>query len=202
MNIDHKKAAGGRASGSHQIGARQTFLVLLGICATLFCEASLAQANRSVTLELQCVGPQALSEVVVTLRNSGNTGTAVVLGTRLGNIYLAKTLSFEARFAEGGRIQNFMFDNPVFSTSTTTREDPWIVPLPAHSSYTVAISSNHFLAASGMRLDEAPGLSDMQLRLTGSKIEPLNFDILGLANWEVLIMDMQSAPVAVPDDCQ
>jgi hypothetical protein len=168
----------------------------------VFVAAALAQTNRAVTLELQCSGQQSLNEVVVTLRNAGNTGTAVVLGTRLGNIYLAKTLSFEARLASG-ELQSFAYDNPGFSTSTSAREDPWIVPLPAHSSYSVAISSNHFLSASsGQRLDEVPAIADIQLHLTGSKIEPLNVDILGLATWDVLIMDMQSAAVAVPDDCR
>ncbi len=180
---------------------KQIFCLLLGICHLAFASAALAQTNRAVTAELQCSGQQSLNEVVVTLRNSGNTGTAVVLGTRLGNIYLAKTLSFEARLANG-LLQHFAFDNPVFSTSSTAREDPWIVPLPAHSSYAVTISSNHFLAGNGQRLDEVAAVADIQLHLTGSKIEPLNVDILGLATWEVLIMDMQSAPLAVPDDCQ
>ncbi|MES2624755.1 MAG: hypothetical protein V4628_05725 [Pseudomonadota bacterium] len=181
---------------------KRGFFGLFCIANLLFGSAAFAQGNRAVTLELQCVGQQTLSEVVVTLRNSGNTGTAVVLGTRLGNIYLAKTLSFEARSGATGAVQSFAFDNPTFSNSTG-REDPWIVPLPAHSSYEVAISGNHFLSAgSGLRLDETSGISDLQLRLKGSKIEPLNLDTLGLSNWEVLVMDIQAIPVAVPDDCK
>ena len=185
---------------------RQGFCFWFGMSNLLFVSATFAQINRSVTLELQCGGQQTINEgrmneVTVTLRNPGNTGTAVVLGTRLGNIYLAKTLSLEARFGDSGQIQNFTFDNPVFSGSTG-REDPWIVPLPAHSSYTVSISSKHFLSASsGLRLDEVPALADIQLHLAGSKIEPMNLDTLGLANWEVLVMNMQSALIAVPDDC-
>jgi len=184
---------------------RCTCLLWLGLCNLAFAQASLAQTNRAVTLELQCVGPQSdqqnLTDIVVTLNNTGNSGTAVVLGTRLGNIYLAKTLGFEARFGSG-QFQNFLYDNPVFSNNSTGREDPWIVPLPAHSSYAVTISANHFMAASGERMDETADLADLQLHLTGSKIEPLNLDLLGLANWEVLVMDMQSAVVAIPDDCQ
>lgn len=177
-------------------------LLALGLCSLLSVSVTFAQTNRAVTIELQCRGVPTLTEVVVTLRNSGNTGTAVVLGTRLNNIYLAKTLSFEGRSAANGLIQTFAFDNPTFS-NTTGREDPWIVPLPAHSSFEVAISSNHFLSAGfDQRLDEASGVTDLQLRLTGSEIEPMNLDTLGLANWEVLVADMQSAPLAIPDDCQ
>jgi hypothetical protein len=77
------------------------------------------------------------------------------------------------------------------------------VPLPAHSSFVVNISGNHFLsAASNQRMDEASSVTDIQLRLKGTGIEPLPIDMLGLGNWDVLVMDMQSAPVAVPDDCQ
>jgi hypothetical protein len=178
---------------------RHSRLFWLGLCSLAFAPVVLSQTNRAVTLELQCIGPQNLDEVIVTLNNSGNTGTAVVLGTRLGNIYLAKTLSFEARFAEGGKFDNFIYDNPTFSNNTTGREDPWIVPLPAHSSYSVTISSNHFVSAAGERMDEVAGIADI---LKGSKIEPLNLDMRGLANWEVLIMDMQSAVAAIPDDCR
>jgi hypothetical protein len=181
---------------------RYALLLWFGLGSLTFASMALAQTNRSVRLELQCVGPQNLREVMVTLNNTGNTGTAVVLGTRLGNIYLAKTLSFEARFTEGGKFDNFIYNNPTFTNNTTGREDPWIVPLPAHSSYSVTISGNHFMSASGERMDEAAGISDLQLRLTGSKIEPVNLDMRGLANWEVLIMDMQSTAVAIPDDCQ
>ena len=181
---------------------RQVFFLWLGICNVVFAPVALAQTNRAVTLELQCIGQQTLDEVVITLRNSGNAGTAVVLGTRLGNTYLAKTLSFEARSAGSGEIRNFGYDNPTFSNSAG-REDPWIVPLPGNSSYAVRISSNHFLsAASGERMDEVTSISDIQVHLTGSEIQPLNLDNRGLASWEVLVMDMQSAAVAVPEDCQ
>ncbi len=181
---------------------RNFMLLAAGLCSMLSTSVASAQANRAVTLELQCRGTQALNEVVVTLRNAGNTGVAIVLGTRLNNIYLAKTLSFEARSAASGLIQTFTFNNPTFSDSGG-REDPWIVPLPANSSYEVAISGNHFHSAGfDQRLDEASGVTDLQLRLTGSKIEPLNLDTLGLANWEVMIADLQAAPIAIPDDCQ
>jgi hypothetical protein len=182
-------------------GRRRACLFWLGLCNLAFAQAALAQTNRAVTLELQCVGQKNLSEVTVTLNNTGNSGTAVVLGTRMGNIYLAKTLSFEARFGNG-QFQNFLYDDPIFSNSGTGREDPWIVALPAHSSYAVTISGNHFAAVSGERMDEVAGIADVQLHLAGRKIEPLNLDIRGLGNWDVLIMDMQSAVVAIPDDCQ
>ncbi len=183
-------------------GGLYALLLWLGLCSLACAPVAFAQANRAVRLEVQCVGPQSLSEVVVTLNNTGSTGTAVVLGTRLGNIYLAKTLSFEARFAEGGKFDNFIYDNPAFTNNTTGREDPWIVPLPAHSSYSVTISGNHFVSGAGERMDEVAGIADLQLRLTGSKIEPVNLDMRGLANWEVLIADMQSTAVAIPEDCQ
>jgi hypothetical protein len=193
-----KRAGFSRTSSN----TRNAGLLWLGLCSLAFAPAALSQTNRAVTLELQCMGQQNPSEVVVTLNNTGSTGTAIVLGTRLGNIYLAKNLAFEARFAEGGKFDNFVYDNPTFTNNTTGREDPWIVPLPAHSSYSVTISGNHFLSASGERMDEAPGIADVQLRLTGSKIEPINLDMRGLVNWEVLIMDMQSAVIAIPDDCR
>lgn len=182
-------------------GKRVTRMLWLGLGNLAFAATAMAQANRAVTLELQCTGPQGLGEVVVTLNNRGNTGTAVVLGTRLGNIYLASTLSFEARLGSG-QFQNFTYDNPAFTNNTTGREDPWIVPLPAHSSYTVSINSNHFLGASGERLDEVSGISDLQLRLTGREITPVNLDMRGLSTWEVLVANMQATAIAIPDDCQ
>jgi hypothetical protein len=200
-SISDMKTASGLDTKIRFIIKPRRFLLWLGICHAVFAPLAFGQTNRAVTLELQCSGQQALTDVVITLRNSGNTGTAVVLGTRLGNIYLAKNLAFEARLASG-QLQNFAYDNPAFS-SGGGREDPWIVPLPAHSSYAVTISGNYFLAAaSGQRMDEADSIADIQLRLTGSEIEPLPIDMLGLANWDVLVADMQSMPVAVPDDCK
>lgn len=183
------------------LDGRRVCLSGLMLASLAFGPAALAQANRGVTLGLQCRGQQGLGEVVAILNNTGSTGTAVVLGTRLGNIYLASTLGFEARLADG-RFQNFSYDNPAFTNNSTGREDPWIVPLPAHSSYEVTISGNHFVSASGERMDEVTDISDIQLRLTGRKIEPVNLDMRGLANWEVLITDMQSTALAIPDDCR
>lgn len=196
------KTIQGREQIRNSFARRNACMLGFGWCTLVFAAAAAAQTNRAVTLELQCTGAQSLDEVVVTLNNTSNSGTAVVLGTRLGNIYLASTLSFEARFGDGGKFQNFTYDNPAFTNNTTGREDPWIVPLPAHSSYSVTLDGNHFVSALDERMDEVAGIADVQLRLTGRKIEPVNLDMRGLANWEVLITNMQSPVLAIPDDCQ
>ena len=105
-----------------------------------FASMALAQTNRTVTLDLQCTGQQNTSEMVVTLKNSGNTGTAVVLGTRLGKKKKKKTLSVEARFAEGGRFDSFLYDN--LHSPTTPRVVRSLDRAAHRSSYSVTITAS------------------------------------------------------------
>jgi len=86
----------------------------------------------NVELALQCdVSSVGATQLRITVRNTGSTDTAIVLGTSIGNGGLvANFLVLEVKRDSNSAVDEFHLDLRVMG-----HVDPWIVPLPAMSEF-------------------------------------------------------------------
>src|SRR5687767_910927 len=114
-----------------QIPNRRILIWAACLFGSLISAARAQDDNPVIEIELQCIVQENLSDLIVTLRNSGDSDTAVVLGETRGNgqVYLADALSVGVKVTGDSADYTFPYFQPDFAF-TIGRVDPWIVPLP------------------------------------------------------------------------
>src|SRR4051794_26736875 len=96
-------------------------------------------AAEPLRLALRCVDASAL-RFRLTVENVGSEPSAVVIGTILGNdrTYVAGPVQFTLR-RPGTDDTIVGFSDPMIA-GVAGRLDPWLIPLPAGSSYALTVS--------------------------------------------------------------
>jgi len=160
-----------------------------------------AQAPQ-IALELKChASPDAVG-LRVTLRNVGLTDTAVVLGLSIGNgnRYLANSLALDVKLDENAVVEKFEYSDPSVP-GVAGRVDPWIVPLPAASEYSLTRPLSHFWS-NGKRLAGSGKPIDIRVNLN-ARAEQRGFgkDMAGVALVNVLVGEFKTAWLRVPTEC-
>jgi hypothetical protein len=125
------------------------FRIILAALLAAFTTTAHAQ-TEAPRLVLAC-SRSATSTFRLTMQNVGNTPTAVVIGSILGNDkkYVPEGLQFTLRRDGTADTDVDWFDPSVAGVGG--RIDPWLVPLPAGASYSIAVlipeSQRHLFAA-------------------------------------------------------
>lgn len=153
-----------------------------------------SQDSEPPALELACSqdGDESV-DLLVTLVNASDEHMAVPMGVRLGNgrSYLATSLVVEAKSGQSNAFQRFEF---LFG-HIAGRSDPWVVPLPAGSKYTITVDLSDFYSSEGHgRLSDLAFPVDVVLRLESRQIPDIAF-------LEGYIGTVRSSQIAVPRDC-
>lgn len=184
------------------MNSANTLISLIGLL--VLCSTSLAQETMPpVEIELQCKAQANLSDLTFTLRNPGTADTAVVLGSTLGNgsVYLAQALSIEVRFVGTSSSSTFIYFNRDHAL-VAGRQDPWILPLPARSEFSLTIRSEDFwLTDLNKPLSDMRDIAEINAHLTAGKIVDVSLDMPGVALTRVWIGEAQSSALPVPSDC-
>ena len=127
-------------------------------------------------------GPQP-DTIRLTIQNSGNQDTAVLLGYALGNgeVYLPREFIVEVTSGDGSQTEPLVFQRPL---RLAGRIDNWIVPLPQQASFTLVLRAFDFIPLTTRSLPFKA--EQLRVRLTGKTItNDLNPDLVGLRNWHV-----------------
>ena len=164
----------------------------LTITAPLFMGIALMQVRAAqpseIALAVACgLAPE---EVTLTIRNTGETDNAVLLGLMLasGRRYLPQELIVEVKTPGGAAVEPLVYrsaDPPGSLPGVfLSRMDHWVVSLPAKASFTLTLRSSDFVSRSGRPVASAPG--ELAVRLTG---RPITFDLnpgaTGMRDWRV-----------------
>jgi hypothetical protein len=149
----------------------------------------------NIVLTLDC--GERPDEVVLSIRNSGEVDTAVLLGIVIANgrWHVPRELMVELKRAGSPDIEQLVYRSPA---GIAGRIDHWIVGLPVRSTFTLTLRPTDFVSISS-----TPGLatpSELRARLTGRAItSDLNPDMTGLQAWRLWTGTVTSNSVQLSD---
>jgi len=132
-----------------------------------------------------------------TLRNTGDDDTAVVAGMTLANgkVYLATNFRVHVSRGQGQENEEFRFVNPRYA-AIAGRVDPWVVPLPRGSSYTLTLPASHFMSKTSFKpLDVTNAGLEMRMVFDSTPIAERSGDLAGLRLLKVWTGRIASAAV-------
>lgn len=134
------------------------------------------------------------NEIQVTMRNTSDNDTAVLLGHVLANgkWYLPRNLTVEITRAGTGQTETLTY-HPV-DLGIAGRIDHWVMPLPGRSSFTLTLRAIDFVSITSRF---TPGPADqLRVRFTGLPVTgPLSVDMTGLQSWRVWTGTLESNAV-------
>ena len=156
-----------------------------------------------VAVELECHASADAVDLRITLPNVGATDTAVVLGNSIGNgsRYFADSLALDVKRNGSSAPERFQYSDPSGPAAVAGRVDPWIVPLPAASKYSLTRPIDHFWS-DGKRLTRS--WEPMELRIYfNARADQRSFgkDVAGEALVNVVVGQFTSEWRRVPTDC-
>ena len=190
-------------------------LGILQLLAYLSCLAVLPAFGQTpqVEMTLQCQPVVNATNLRISLRNTGTIDVNLVLGITLGNgrEYIAQALFLQVKSRDGDAVESFQYSDPGRSFIIAGRVDPWIVPLPAGSEFSITRPVTHFRpsapgqlasrAGDPLSLDRGP--MDLRLRLVSrTQDRPRGDDMVGPGLVHVMPGELQSEWIQVPDDCK
>jgi len=164
--------------------------------------ASTDEVPQPAELVLQCLTTSGTPDLRITLRNTGKQDINLVLGMTLANgrSYHASALFLDVRQRGSDMIEVFQATDA--QPRVAGRMDPWILPLPVASEFSLARSLGDFaMKLDRLTMDRAP--MNMRLRLVPRpEHHPPGSDMVGAGLVHVAPGDLQSAWIRVPEDCK
>ena len=182
----------------------QTRIVAVFVaCFVAAVPGAVSAQSPPIEMVLQCLSAVSAPDLRIALRNTGPKDVNLVLGMTLANgrSYHASALFLDVKRRGSDMIEVFAPTDATFSVAG--RLDPWILPLPVQSEFSLTRSLGSFgMNLERLTMDRAP----MNLRL---RLEPLpqyqpkpNDDTLGAGLVHVQSGRLQSAWIRVPEDCK
>jgi hypothetical protein len=186
-------------------------LQLFGYLCCLVAWPALGQTPQ-VELALQCRASANGTDLRMALRNTGTIDANLVLGITLANgrHYSAGALFLEVKRRDGDAIESYQYSDPDWPAAIAGRVDPWIVPLPAGSEFSITRPINRFWpstpgqtsrVAGQLSLDRGP--MDLRLKLASRPQDrPRGNDMVGPGLVHVLPGELYSEWIRVPEVCE
>lgn len=154
-----------------------------------------APPRADVSLALSC-GEQP-GEVTVTIRNSGQADTAVLIGVALGNgrSYWPHELVVELRRSGSTEVEELVQRGPALIAG---RMDHWVVPLPVRAAFSLRLRAADFFVTSPATA--VWPAEELRVRLTGRPItSDLSLDMTGMKLWRVWTGSARSNALRLSD---
>jgi hypothetical protein len=154
-----------------------------------------APPQPDLSLILRC-GEQP-NELALTIQNSGQTDTAVLIGIALANgrWYLPRELVVDLRRSGSAEVEQLVYRGP---TGVAGRIDHWVVALPVRATFTVLLRSTDFVSTTAATVATPP--TELTVRLTGRPItSDLNVDMTGMKAWRLWTGSASSNTVRLSD---
>jgi hypothetical protein len=154
-----------------------------------------------VLLEVTCRESNGVVELQMSLRNTGTRDTAVTLGMDLanGHRYFPDRLTMDVKTSGFGTIREFEYWDPSLP-GIAGRVDPWVVPLPHSSEFSITRPLGHFWL-NGASLAELSRPFQVRLRLKAQAPINSNLDMAGIAPLNYFSGDLESKWPVIPKEC-
>lgn len=174
------------------------------VLAFLLCAGAMPGTEKTphVELGLQCIASANVPELRISLRNTGIGDANVVFGITLGNgrAYHAAALILEVKRRDGDTVERFQIADS--TPRVAGRLDPWIVPLPAGSEFSIARPIGLFRSPDDKPLSIGSPL-ELRVKLVSRREDrPRGDDAVGPGLVHVVPGDLQSAWISVPESCR
>jgi len=193
---------------------RTRHLGILQLLAFLACSVAWPAYGQTpqVELTLQCQSSAQATDLRMALKNTGAIDANLVFGITIGNgrEYTADALILEVKRRDGDAVESYQYSDPGRSYTIAGRVDPWIVPLPSGSEFSITRPLNRFhLRAPGSssrvagQLSLDGGAMDLRLRLISRPQDrPRGDDTVGPGLVHVMPGELQSPWIHVPEECK
>jgi hypothetical protein len=152
-----------------------------------------------IELKVKCHGSGETSAFRITLLNGGPSDVSVVIGMSIGNgrRYVATSVVVEVRSGLDGAVKEYRASAPAIAG----RVDPWIVPLPVGSEFSLTLPAAQLLSNKG----QSPTLSAREsfirarvVRYSGHKFNP---EMVGPGLVKVFDGELQTEWLRLPGAC-
>ncbi len=160
------------------------------------------EKTPDVELGLQCIAAAKGADLRVMLRNTGTGDANVVVGITLGNgrTYHAAALFLEVKRGEGNTVESFQIADSM--PRVAGRLDPWIVPLPVGSEFSITRPIGLFRSPDDKPLSISSSV-DLRVKLISRPEDrPRGDEAVGPGLVHVLPGDLQSPWISVPEGCR
>jgi hypothetical protein len=146
----------------------------------LLCGAGTLSYSESHKIELavQCQGSSlGATQLRITLRNAGSVGTAIVIGSSIGNgqRYVADFVALDVKRDSNSAVEEFRPD----LGRIAGRVDPWIVTLPAMSEFSFLQPISGYYSSSTIQPLEIGSGIDVRLRWVAPTNPPFGGELVG-----------------------
>lgn len=163
-----------------------------------------AQTEKPIVqVEIQCTAQESIVELIITLSNPGTEDTEVVLGEARANgqLYLPSALYAKVKVPGDATEHVFSYFNPAHAF-VAGRIDPWIVPMPVTSSFSLNVQSEHLWSSNlNTSLKDMPATSKIRVGVAARAIEFVNVDTTGPKLMHVFVGDLESSTLEASTDC-
>ena len=179
-----------------KLGGLLPTVVVIGV-ASLGAASALGQSqNDTLGFGFSCEVTSGQIELTITLRNLGAVDKSAYFGVIVGNgkKYLTNELALDVKDAHGTTRYRY-FDPSV--PAIAGRLDPWVITLPANSSFSIVRPANHFWV-DGAPLSEERDPFEVRLLLVARKV-PREFLI---PNFRAFVGELRSDWLRIPSGCR
>jgi hypothetical protein len=154
-----------------------------------------------VELKMQCRDTGESTALRITLLNEGSTDASVMLGMSIGNgrWYVATSLVVELRRGLDGPIEHYLPNGG--PPSIAGRLDPWIVPLPTGSEFSLTLPTAKLLTTKGGSLSLLTGESFVRARVIRYADNRNNSEMVGPGLVKVFDGELQTEWLRLPGEC-
>ena len=180
----------------------RSMIVALSLLTWVVCPPAFAQLP-GIVIALDCNRSDARVELRMSVRNDSAKDSAVVMGNSLGNgrRYLADSFALEVKRGGSAAIEVYSYFDPTVGV-IAGRLDPWVIQLPALSSFSLTRPIGHFWSA-GAPLTLDRGDVDIRLKLSARADTRLSdLHAFGLAPENLFTGELSAQWRRIPTDCR
>ena len=154
-----------------------------------------------VELKVRCQLSAGSPALRITLLNGSTTDTAIVLGTSIGNgrWYVADSVVVEVRRGQEGRVEEYRPGGG--PPAIAGRIDPWIVPLPAGSEFSLTLPIVRLSSQKGDSLSLGTGEIFIRARVVRHPNDRFNAEMVGPGLVKVFVGELQTEWLRAPAEC-
>lgn len=157
-----------------------------------------APLASKLSLNIACGAKR--SEIRVTMQNSGDSDTAVLLGHVLANgkWYLPRNFVVEIVRPDTGQTETLIYEARDLRGGVAGRIDHWVMPLPGNASVTLTLRAIDFISIA-RRFTPTP-TDQLRVRFNGQPItSALSLDMTGVQLWQVWTGTLESNTLRLAD---
>jgi hypothetical protein len=173
---------------------------VFALLALMFGRQAFAEPMQ-LELKFQCQVSSDHSALRLSLLNGGQADTALVIGTSIGNgrRYVASSVVIEVKRSSDGPVEEYRVGGGL--PRIAGRIDPWIVPLPVGSEFSLSLPTANVLSKQGASLNLRSGEIIIRAAIVRHSNDRSDGEMVGPGLVKVFAGRLQSAWLRAPSEC-